>query len=476
MNGLWMFISKGRSQGRACRDEVKVTRPETQARVRVESLESRNLLSAIINEYPVTTTLPITGPSDIAVGPDGNLWFTGTSGTSIGEINPTTHAVTQFTVSTTSPGSITAGSDGNLWFTDDDKIAEFNPTSHTLSEFTIPAPTGTFPFALAITAGPDGNIWFGGLTYGPPFLPRVGFTGHPLIGEINLTTHALTEISLQKQIGEISGITAGPDGNVWFAGSSTPGPIGTINVRTHAIKLFSLPARDSASDITAGPDGNLWFTVPFSNKVGRINPKTHAIAEFRVPTANSDPVGITSGSDGNIWFTEAVGNKLGRLNPKTRAVSEFPIPNSPTSSSSITAGPDGNLWFTEDLVGKVGQFVDGPTVLSLGRSGRATQPAKLVLSFSKPLNPARALSLSNYRLVTASGRSIGLSSVAYDPVHQVVTLVASRALNVRQTYLLAIVGTGPFGLTDTAGNLLDGAGTGQPGSNFVARVPKGNGR
>jgi hypothetical protein len=329
---------------------------------------------------------------------------------------------------------------------------------------------------VAITAGSDGNIWFGGSTYGPPFLPRVGGTFHPLIGEINLSTHAITEIALQKQLGDISGITAGPDGNVWFAGSSIPGQIGTINVRTHAIKQFSLPVRSFASDITAGPDGNLWFTDSFSNKVGRINPKTHAIAEFRIPTRNSDPVGITSGSDGNLWFTEAGGNKLGRVNPKTRAISEFPIPNSPTSSSSITTGPDGNLWFTEDLVGKVGQFVDGPTVLSLARSGRATQPANLVLTFSKPLDPARALSLSNYRLVTASGRSVGLSSVAYDPVHQVVTLIASRALNVRQPYLLAIVGTGPFGLTDTAGNLLDGAGKGQPGSNFVARVPKSNGR
>jgi hypothetical protein len=54
------------------------------------------------------------------------------------------------------------------------------------------------------------------------------------------------------------------------------------------------------SGITAGPDGNLWFTEFTSNfssnKIGQINPTTHAIAEFPTPTGASEPVGIAPGS------------------------------------------------------------------------------------------------------------------------------------------------------------------------------------
>ena len=56
--------------------------------------------------------------------------------------------------------------------------------------------------------------------------------------------------------------------------------------------------------ITAGPDGNLWFTEHDADKIGMINPTTHAITEFPVPTANADPNGISAGPDGNLWFTE----------------------------------------------------------------------------------------------------------------------------------------------------------------------------
>ena len=56
----------------------------------------------------------------ITTGPDGNIWFTERGANAIGMINPTTHAISLFTVPTASAGptGITAGPDGNLWFTE----------------------------------------------------------------------------------------------------------------------------------------------------------------------------------------------------------------------------------------------------------------------------------------------------------------------------------------------------------------------
>ncbi len=72
-----------------------------------------------------------------------------------------------------------------------------------------------------------------------------------------------------------------------------------------SITEFPLPSGSFAPyGITAGPDGNLWFTESGANAIGMINPTTHAISSFTVPTANAGPYGITAGPDGNLWFTE----------------------------------------------------------------------------------------------------------------------------------------------------------------------------
>jgi virginiamycin B lyase len=66
-----------------------------------------------------------TGITDLAAGPDGNLWFTAIAfqartakASLVGRVNPATGAITEFPTPTTqaSPGAITTGSDGNLWF------------------------------------------------------------------------------------------------------------------------------------------------------------------------------------------------------------------------------------------------------------------------------------------------------------------------------------------------------------------------
>jgi hypothetical protein len=105
--------------------------------------------------------------------------------------------------------------------------------------------------------------------------------------------------------------------------------------------------------ITAGPDGNLWFTEEYVGKVGRITP-AGAITEFPVPTATAYLEGITAGPDGNVWFTEKGKDRIGRVTP-AGAITEFPIPTY-SGPWGITAGPDGNLWFTEYDGNKIGRL------------------------------------------------------------------------------------------------------------------------
>jgi streptogramin lyase len=71
--------------------------------------------------------------------------------------------------------------------------------------------------------------------------------------------------------------------------------------------------------ITAGPDGNLWFTELNADKIGRITPAGE-IVEFPLPTTNSQTLGITAGPDGNLWFAESARNQIGRITPAGQLV------------------------------------------------------------------------------------------------------------------------------------------------------------
>ena len=120
---------------------------------------------------------------------------------------------------------------------------------------------------------------------------------------------------------------------------------------------------------------------------------------------------------------------------------------------------------------------NAPTVSSLRRFGFHAQPTVLVLTFDASMNPTRAEDTANYELVAAGpdgrfgtrdDRRISFKSAIYNAPLRTVTLVPPRRLSLHKVYRLTVNGESPNGLTDAYGIFLDGAGTGQPGTDFVA--------
>jgi streptogramin lyase len=147
------------------------------------------------------------------------------------------------------------------------------------------------------------------------------------------------------------GITAGPDGNVWFT-ELTANHIGRITPSGSITEIVIPTPNSQPSEITRGPDGNLWFTEMAGNKIGKITP-AGVITEFTVSTSNSGPTGITTGSDGNLWFTEFNTGKIGRITT-AGVITEFSLPSPISGPLQITSGPDNNLWFTEQNSSQIG--------------------------------------------------------------------------------------------------------------------------
>jgi hypothetical protein len=98
------------------------------------------------------------------------------------------------------------------------------------------------------------------------------------------------------------------------------------------------------------------------------------------------------------------------------------------------------------------------------------QPTVLVLTFNDGLDPTSAQDLSNYKLVGPAGRSLSIRSAVYDPTSNTVTLRPGTRVDLHDTYQLTVIGTGVKGVTNTQGTLLDGADSGQPGSNYTAAL------
>jgi len=97
------------------------------------------------------------------------------------------------------------------------------------------------------------------------------------------------------------------------ASSAAHGAVGTITEFSGGLTANSGPF-----GITAGPDGNMWFTQVGDDvsAVSRITMKGR-ITEFRTGIdPNARPWEIARGPDGNLWFTELEMMRIGRITPQ----------------------------------------------------------------------------------------------------------------------------------------------------------------
>jgi len=304
-----------------------------------------NSLGSRVQEYTIPHAAYVT---DIASGPDGDLWLTVGFATfnGIGEIAKisTTGSVTEY------PNNccigcnfITPGPDGNMWFT----CATSNPVPAAGAVFAITT-SGQYLFPLGggyasgreydgIVSGLDGNIYFvdeAARCCGAP----------PQIDGIDL--HHGSQRFVVAQLPQDASIqpvylTQDEDNNLWFNNQAFEGCAEMLKT-TLGGKVSSYcvrPGQPNSGPVAVGSDGNIWFTERSTSKIGRIT-RAGKIREFNIPSPALD---ITPGPDGALWFTEM--EKIGRITTGG-VVSEFNLPDDIQPKRLIT-GPDHNIWFTE---------------------------------------------------------------------------------------------------------------------------------
>jgi virginiamycin B lyase len=145
------------------------------------------------------------------------------------------------------------------------------------------------------------------------------------------------------------GITLGPDGNLWFAETSSRA-IGRITPQGTVHEFPLPPSASGTKDVAASTDGSLWFTL--WHGVGRIAMDGN-VQTFSLPDGYQSNH-IVEGADGAMWFTKSRARLLGRNTASgyigritaSGTISEIPIEHKGSYPDAIVTGPDKAIWFT----------------------------------------------------------------------------------------------------------------------------------
>lgn len=245
-----------------------------------------------IREWPAPTANSI--PHDVAVAPDGALWWTGQYGNSLGRLDPETGILREFPLKTndSEPRGLAIDHDGNVWYAANNAglIGKLDPRTGDITEYKMPDPGASDPLALAFDQ--EGTLWF--------------------------TVEA---------------------GNF----------VGRLDPRTGKIDLKKLPTEDALPYGLAITSKGIPVFCEFGvNRVGKVDPRTMAVTEVELPGAGTRPRRIAVGKDDSVYFTDYAEGHLGRLDPKTGAVRMWASPGGPESNPyGLAVMPDGMVWYSE---------------------------------------------------------------------------------------------------------------------------------
>ena len=319
-------------------------------------------------------------PTGIVTGPDGNLWFTDFGNATIGRINPNAAVGSQastFAISNPglAPEAIASGPNGHLWFTEQSgtaaggKIGEMNTSGVMVSD--TQAASGAGAGIAGITVGPDGNLWF--------TEESAGIIGMMTPG------HVVHEFPRLTGTPAPSAITSGSDGALWFVdqGNNAIGRITTAGTVTE----FPVPTRNAFSPrvqptgITSGPNGNIYFTenddaaaigeisVGVASGAGQVKAAPTSI-NFGNQTVGSSSspsnITLTNGTTATVMVSAVA---LGGANP-----GEFALSTDGCSRQSLAAGASCAVTVT------FGPNAAGPFTASVGFSENDGEAQSVSLS------------------------------------------------------------------------------------------------
>jgi len=287
------------------------------------------------------------GPHDVAAAPDGTVWYTAQAKGALGRLDPATGRSTEVPLGQGSaPHGVIIGPDGAAWVTDPglNAVVRVDPATSAVKRFPLPPDR---PGAVPHTATFDrrGTLWFTG---------NAGVYGRldPSSGEMKV-------FDAPRGAGPY-GITATPDGSVWFA-SLSANYIARVDPDSGQATVIEPPtANQGARRIWSDSRGRLWVSEWNAGQVGRYDPAAATWKEWRLPGDKPQAYAVYVDDHDEVWLSDFGGNTLVRFDPATESFSSKALPDNPGNVRQILGRP-GEVWGAESAADALVRLRTSPT-------------------------------------------------------------------------------------------------------------------
>jgi len=184
----------------------------------------------------------------VTAGPDGDIWVTEYNASVVDDFDTTSSTMTSYSTPCT-PWGVVTGPDGNLWVMCSNDLVRFT-TSGSYTEFAVPFSIENYPESFAL--GPDRQPWF-------------SIIGRNIIGEFNTGTNAVSLYVPPSTFGNVYGITAGPDGNMWGLDTNKMTDVYIVHPLGVSPSSITFTAVGQKQNITITEKGTAAWTVTSSS-------------------------------------------------------------------------------------------------------------------------------------------------------------------------------------------------------------------
>lgn len=268
-------------------------------------------------------------PHDVAPGRDGLIWYTAQRAAALGRLDPATGEVERVDLgSGAAPHGVIVGDDGDAWVTDGGLNAIVRVDHGTLEVTTYPLPRPTDANLNTAAFDGEGRLWFTG---------QSGVFGwlDPATGEVDV-------FDAPRGAGPY-GITATPDGTVWF--SSLAGSyIARIDSSRGEVTVVDVPSPGGgARRIWSDSTGDLWVTEWFAGDLARYDPVAGSWSAWPLPGDDPSPYAVYVDDRDMVWITDFGADALVRFDPATEEFRGFPFPTSRADVRQLLGVP-GEVW------------------------------------------------------------------------------------------------------------------------------------
>ncbi len=301
-----------------------------------------------------------------------------------------------------------------VWFLENDSLAYYNksaPPGNLTVEQIFPRGSPQF-----MTIDPTGRIW-------------MTLLGTNQIAEYDPSTKESPNLyDAPAPNSSLQGITAAPDGTIWFAETAARrlGHLIPCQSTPCTVTDYGLPVGVEITfpiQLAIDRNGTVWFTDHGSNQFGSFNPSTSEWKVFPIGYCSASfadcavglPNAISLDSNGKIWFSEHYAGRVARYDPSNGTLIEYTIPAvTPPYVWWMSPGPGNLVWFVAFGLGNIG-YVNASLPIPISLTGPNSLELEQGGSKNVPVLVQKPAGAYVYLDVSANGNDapLGLSPLLY---------------------------------------------------------------